>query len=155
MFLFLIIPPQWESMPAIWTVHKKLMKFGTLIGVVLNTNLTKLRVSDTNSIVPTPFQIVTFILIITFQPFTLETQFLFTFCLRYYSSTVSHNQCLTLCQCLTMTPPITVFTILKLNIYFFTTLPNLYNFYRNWLKWLLVVFPNNIFKLFHLSVQIL
>ncbi len=54
-----------------------------------------------------------------------------------------------------MTSPITVFTILKLNIYFFTTLPNLYNFYQNWLKWLLVVFPNNIFKLFHLSVQIL
>ncbi len=41
-----------------------------------------------------------------------------------------------------MTPPITVFTILKLNINFFTTLPNLYNFYRNCLKWLLVVFTN-------------
>lgn len=95
MFLFLIIPPQWESMPAIWTVHKKVMKFGTLIGVVLNTNLTKLCVSDTNSVAPPPFQIFTFLLIITFQPFTLEIK-LFTFCLLYYSSTVSHNQCLTL-----------------------------------------------------------
>jgi len=36
LFLFFAIPPQWESMAALWTVHMETMKFGTFIGVVLN-----------------------------------------------------------------------------------------------------------------------
>lgn len=43
-------------MAAISTVHRKIIKIGTLIVVVLNSHLTNFRVSKTNSIAPPPDQ---------------------------------------------------------------------------------------------------
>lgn len=48
--LFAIL--QWESMAALETEHRKLLKFGTFIAMVHNRNLTNFEVSRINSLAP-------------------------------------------------------------------------------------------------------
>ncbi len=64
---------EWESMAALLTVHRKIMKFGTLVEVVLNSNQTNSCVSTIFSIVPPPFQYSLFL--ITSEHFVLKTKF--------------------------------------------------------------------------------
>jgi len=51
------------------------VKFGAMIEMALNSNLTNFGVSSTNSLAPPPVQKFTFHLVITFEPFVLETKF--------------------------------------------------------------------------------
>lgn len=58
-------------MVALSTEHEKIIKFGTLVVMVMNSELTNFGVSRTNSIAPPPVQKFTF-LKVTFEPFVLE-----------------------------------------------------------------------------------
>ncbi len=70
--IFIIIFVQWESMAALWTEHGKMMEFGTLIGMVINSDLTNFGVSRTTSIAPPPVQIFNIEMVITREPLSLE-----------------------------------------------------------------------------------
>ncbi len=56
LLLLIIIFVQWESMAALWREHGKMMKFGTLVEIAMNSDLTNFGVSRTNSIAPPPVQ---------------------------------------------------------------------------------------------------
>ncbi len=71
-FIIIIIFVQWESMAALWTEHGKMMKFGTLIVVAMNSDLTNFGVSKTTSIAPPPVQIFNIEMVITREPLSLE-----------------------------------------------------------------------------------
>ncbi len=61
-----------ESMAALWREHGKMMKFGTLLGMVINSDLTNFGVSRTTSIAPPPVQIFNIEMVITREPLSLE-----------------------------------------------------------------------------------
>ncbi len=63
---------QWESMAALWREHGKMMKFGTLLGMVINSDLTNFGVSKTTSIAPPPVQKFNIEMVITREPLSLE-----------------------------------------------------------------------------------
>ncbi len=63
---------QWESMAALWREHGKMMKFGTLLGMVINSDLTNVGVSRTTSIAPPPVQKFNIEMVITREPLSLE-----------------------------------------------------------------------------------
>ncbi len=71
-FIIIIIFVQWESMAALWTEHRKIMKFGTLIVMAMNSDLTNFGVSRTTSIAPPPVQIFNIEMVITREPLSLE-----------------------------------------------------------------------------------
>ncbi len=56
LLLLLLLYSSHESMAALWREHGKMMKFGTLIGMVINSDLTNFGVSRTTSIAPPPVQ---------------------------------------------------------------------------------------------------
>lgn len=58
---------EWESMAALSSEHRKMMRFGTLVVIVTNRNWIKFGVSRTNSITPAPVQKFTFLKVITFE----------------------------------------------------------------------------------------
>ncbi len=70
--IFIIIFVQWESMAALWTEHGKMMKFGTLIIVAMNSDLTNFGVSKTTSIAPPPVQNFNIEMVITREHLILE-----------------------------------------------------------------------------------
>ncbi len=49
-----------------------MMKFGTLVGMVINSDLTNFGVSRTNSIAPPPVQKFNIHMVITHEPLILE-----------------------------------------------------------------------------------
>ncbi len=49
-----------------------MMKFGTLLGMVINSDLTNFGVSKTTSIAPPPVQIFNIEMVITREPLSLE-----------------------------------------------------------------------------------
>ncbi len=53
---FIIIFGLWGSMAALWRKHRKMMKFGTLVVMAMNSNLTNCGVSRTNSLTPPPVE---------------------------------------------------------------------------------------------------
>ncbi len=59
-------------MAALWTEDGKMMKFGTLIVVAMNSDLTSFGVSKTTSIAPPPVQIFNIQMVITHEPLILE-----------------------------------------------------------------------------------
>ncbi len=68
---FFIFGP-WGSMAALWREHRKMMKFGTLVVMVINSDLTNFGVSRTNSIAPPPVQKFNIEMVITPEPLNLE-----------------------------------------------------------------------------------
>ena len=70
--LLLFFFRQWKSMAALWTEHRKMMKFGTLLVMLMNSNWTNFWASRTNSIAPPPVQKFNIEMVITFEPFDLE-----------------------------------------------------------------------------------
>ncbi len=68
---FFIFGP-WGSMAALWREHRKMMKFGTLVVMVINSDLTNFGVSRTNSIAPPPVQKFNIEMVITPEPLILE-----------------------------------------------------------------------------------
>ncbi len=54
--IIILLFVQWESMAALWREHGKMMKFGTLVEMVMNSYLTNFGVSRTTSIAPPPVQ---------------------------------------------------------------------------------------------------
>ncbi len=63
---------QWESMAALWREHGKMMKFGTLVEMAMNSDLTNFGVSKTTSIAPPPVQKFNIEMVITREPLSLE-----------------------------------------------------------------------------------
>ncbi len=70
--IIIIIFVQWESMAALWREHGKMMKFGTLVEMAMNSDLTNFGVSKTTSIAPPPVQIFNIEMVITREPLSLE-----------------------------------------------------------------------------------
>ncbi len=70
--IIIIIFVQWESMAALWREHGKMMKFGTLVEIAMNSDLTNFGVSRTNSIAPPPVQKFNIEMVITHEPLILE-----------------------------------------------------------------------------------
>ncbi len=71
-YYYYFFSSQWESMAALWREHGKMMKFGTLLGMVINSDLTNFGVSRTTSIAPPPVQIFNIEMVITREPLSLE-----------------------------------------------------------------------------------
>lgn len=63
-------------MAALWKVHRKIMKNGTIIVDAMKSNMTNFGVSRTYFIVPPPVQKLNFPMVITFEAFILDIQFL-------------------------------------------------------------------------------
>jgi len=67
-------PLRFSILIALWTVHRKMMKFGTLVVMLMNSNWTNFWPFRTNSIAPPPVQSQFNIeMVLTFEPFDLET----------------------------------------------------------------------------------
>ncbi len=59
-------------MAALWTEHTKMMNFGTLVVMAMNTDLTNFGGSRTNSIAPPPVQKLNIEMVIAPEPLIVE-----------------------------------------------------------------------------------
>ncbi len=94
-------------MAALWREHGKMMKFGTLIGMVINSDLTNFGVSRTTSIAPPPVQNSTFK---WYNSWTLNSR-------KMKLSTPDYSSCWSHAIAYSKTPPITVAAILKSTVF--------------------------------------
>ncbi len=71
-FIIIIIFGPWGSMAALWREHRKIMKFGTLVVMAMNSDLTNFGVSRTNSLAPPPVQKLNIEMVVTNESLVLE-----------------------------------------------------------------------------------
>ncbi len=73
LLLLLLLGP-WGSMAALWWEHRKIMKFGTLADIAMNSYLTNFGINRNNSITPPPVQKfnIQMVILITHEPLYLE-----------------------------------------------------------------------------------